>query len=373
MIQAELRVIGGKHEGKAIPLAVGKFLVGRERDCHLRPNSEMISRHHCVFTTDDYTVRLRDLGSTNGTIVNDQPIRGEVVLNAGDVIKIGKLTFEMMIGAPVPAGAPDESQSPDVMPGLNPDTAHLGGGDTQFEIRTDAAAIAGSDTTVMVPSGADTNYDQPAFDPNAAYDPNVAYGQGGEYDPNSTLDPNATLSPGYGIPQGDWQAAGGYPYPGYGQPVPGFPQFPMQAAYPPGYPQPGYGQPAYPQQGFPQPGYPQGGYPQPGYPQGGYPQAYPQPGYPAQQMPYPGYPQPGYGQPPAPAAPQAAPAAPAQAGGRQPVAIPPTRLPDPESTGAAAPVAPVAPSGATPPAGATAEVKPSQSAADIIKAYRQRR
>lgn len=348
MIQAELRVIGGKHEGKAIPLTVGKFLVGRERDCHLRPNSEMISRHHCVFTTDDYGVRLRDLGSTNGTIVNEQPIRGEVVLNMGDIVRIGKLTFEMMIG---PAVA-----TPDVQRGLNPDTAQLGG-DTQFEIRTDSTIIAGADTTVMAPSSGDTSYDQPAFDPShdaayaESYDPNAVY------DPNAAHDPNATVAAGYGMP--DWQA-GAYPgaYPGYGQPMPGYPQYPA-AAYPPAYPQPGYPQ-GYPQ-AYGQPAYPQPypGYPQPGYPQAGYPN-YPQPGYPVQAAP-------------APVAPEPAPAAPAKAGGRQPVVVPPTKLPDPETTGAAAPVAPVAPDAAATPSGATAEVKPSQSAADIIKAYRQRR
>lgn len=347
MIQAELRVIGGKHEGKAIPLAVGKFLVGRERDCHLRPNSEMISRHHCVFTTDDYTVRLRDLGSTNGTIVNDQPIRGEVVLNMGDVIRIGKLTFEMMIGPAVPAGDP----ATEVRRGLNPDTAQLGG-DTQFEIRTDSAIIAGSDTTVMSPGGGDTNYEQPAFD--SSHEAEYA----GTYDPAAGYDPNAAGA-GYGVP--DWQAAGAYPgaYPGYGQPMPGYPQYPA-AGYPPAYPQPGYPQ-GYPQPGYGQPVYPQQAYPPPGYPQPGFPQAG-----------YPGYPQPMYPQQ-APAAPEPAPAAPAKAGGRQPVAIPPTRLPDPETTGATAPVAPVAPAAGTPPPGAAAEVKPSQSAADIIKAYRQRR
>ena len=59
MLQAELKVLGGKQAGKSIALGK-KFLVGRESDCHLRPNSDMVSRHHCVFTLDDYTLRVRD-------------------------------------------------------------------------------------------------------------------------------------------------------------------------------------------------------------------------------------------------------------------------------------------------------------------------
>ena len=97
MLRAELKVLEGKHQGKAISLNVKQFLVGREPDCHLRPNSEMVSRHHCVFLVDDYTVRVRDLGSTNGTYVNGERIQGQVVLKAGDKVEIGKLSFELVV------------------------------------------------------------------------------------------------------------------------------------------------------------------------------------------------------------------------------------------------------------------------------------
>src|SRR4051812_5211229 len=98
MLRAELKILGGKHQGKLIPLSTKKFLVGREQDCHLRPNSELVSRHHCVFSVDDYVVRLRDLGSVNGTSVNGTQLRGEVILKPGDKITIGKLELEMVIG-----------------------------------------------------------------------------------------------------------------------------------------------------------------------------------------------------------------------------------------------------------------------------------
>src|SRR5580698_4698228 len=97
MLQAELKILGGKHQGKLIPLNSKKFLVGREQDCHLRPNSDLVSRHHCVFSTDEYSVRLRDLGSTNGTMVNGEPLRGEIPLKSGDRVTIGKLELEVVI------------------------------------------------------------------------------------------------------------------------------------------------------------------------------------------------------------------------------------------------------------------------------------
>jgi len=104
-MRAELKVVEGKHQGAVIPINRKKFLVGREEDCHLRPNSDLVSRHHCVFTIDDYSVRLRDLGSTNGTLVNDARLNGQIELKDGDTVRIGKLLFQMVIRVSVPSAA----------------------------------------------------------------------------------------------------------------------------------------------------------------------------------------------------------------------------------------------------------------------------
>jgi predicted component of type VI protein secretion system len=98
-MQVALKVIEGKQTGTLVPLNRQKFLIGREEDCQLRPNSDLVSRHHCVIAIDDFTVRIRDLGSTNGTFVNNQRITTQVVLKQGDLIRIGKLAFEMQIRA----------------------------------------------------------------------------------------------------------------------------------------------------------------------------------------------------------------------------------------------------------------------------------
>ena len=116
MLQAELKVMEGKHQGKSVPLNVKQFLVGREADCHLRPNSDLVSRHHCVFLVDDYTVRIRDLGSTNGTYVNGERIQGQVVLQPGDAVQIGKLAFQLVVYQPAPVSVP--AGVPDIEPGM---------------------------------------------------------------------------------------------------------------------------------------------------------------------------------------------------------------------------------------------------------------
>lgn len=316
MLQAELKILGGKHQGKSIPLSTKKFLVGREQDCHLRPNSDLVSRHHCVFSIDEYAVRLRDLGSTNGTRVNGKPLHGEVMLKSGDQIGIGKLELELVIRQRVAV----------------PDTPApvLGASASDAEIAT-TPAITVEDVAIPIPMPSETSFELPTFGAPAD-------------DTSTSLTADTTILPSTA------------PIPG--APLPGTPgQFP---AYP-GMPVAAY------------PGYPAGAYPAaPGYP--GYPQ---QPGYPAQ---YPGYPPgyaavPGYSMPysggyPMPAAPVAAPApAAAPAAAADPLAV---KLPPPESTGVKAPPPPAAPAEGAAAAAPKVE-KPSNTAADIIKSYMQKR
>jgi hypothetical protein len=139
--------------------------------------------------------------------------------------------------------------------------------------------------------------------------------------------------------------------PGVPAQFPGYPP-PAQSPYgTPGYPAayPGYGQPQQPM------GYPQQPMAYPGQYPGYAPQAYPtMPGYPM-QMPYTGY---------APPPSQSAPAPDPNA-----IAV---KLPPPDQTGVKAPAP--APAASTDAAGAPkTEEKPSNTAADIIKSYMQRK
>jgi len=197
MFQAELRVATGKQMGSVISLPVGKFLVGREEDCHLRPNSDLVSRHHCVFTSDEYSIRLRDLGSTNGTFVNGERIRGQVILKEGDRVVIGKLEFDVVVRDP---------SMEDTSTNLSQATqTEVGSPAAQPEpIPADRAA---SETMVELPTG---------------YSPgDTAFG--GMPQPNMGMYGQPPL--GYPQPYPQMQ----YGYPGYQ--MPGYYQQPM--AYPP--------------------------------------------------------------------------------------------------------------------------------------------
>jgi len=55
-----------------------RSVVGRADDCEIRfpmdPAHMDVSRHHCLFEIDPPTVKVRDLGSRNGTFVNGEKI-----------------------------------------------------------------------------------------------------------------------------------------------------------------------------------------------------------------------------------------------------------------------------------------------------------
>jgi predicted component of type VI protein secretion system len=93
----KLRVLEGKNAGQEISVHGKKFFVGRAEDCHLRPGSDLISRHHCVLLIEDGYIGVRDFGSKNGTYVNAERVVGERELKPGDQLTIGPLRFEVHI------------------------------------------------------------------------------------------------------------------------------------------------------------------------------------------------------------------------------------------------------------------------------------
>ena len=76
-MELTLKVISGKHAGQKLRIPAPKFLIGRGEDCQLRPNSDLVSRHHCVLLVGSGGAVIRDLNSRNGTFVNDQKVAGD--------------------------------------------------------------------------------------------------------------------------------------------------------------------------------------------------------------------------------------------------------------------------------------------------------
>ena len=97
-MKVQLVVVRGKPEGKVIPLVGPCFKIGRGETCHLRPNSEQVSREHAEFAIVAEVVSVRDLGSRNGTLVNGKALTSEACqLKDRDLVQVGPLTFAVSI------------------------------------------------------------------------------------------------------------------------------------------------------------------------------------------------------------------------------------------------------------------------------------
>jgi predicted component of type VI protein secretion system len=108
-MEAHFIVLSGPFRGQTFPIPRGKFILGREHDCHLVLDTNSVSRHHCVLLMDDYTLRIRDLASKNGTFVNRDLTRiGERVLAHGDRVRLGDLVIRVeldSVGTATPAAS----------------------------------------------------------------------------------------------------------------------------------------------------------------------------------------------------------------------------------------------------------------------------
>jgi hypothetical protein len=85
--------VEGPLSGQEFEIPSGGLVIGREG--HVRVPDEFLSRRHFeVVREDDGTVRVRDLGSRNGTFLNTLPARNTKV-HAGDEIRAGVNRFKI--------------------------------------------------------------------------------------------------------------------------------------------------------------------------------------------------------------------------------------------------------------------------------------
>lgn len=95
--EACLVVIYGLDLGKKYNLDKPSLIIGRSSKADIQIDQESVSRNHCKIINTGKTIMMRDLGSTNGTYINDELI-DEYVLRDGDFIKIGRSIFKFLSG-----------------------------------------------------------------------------------------------------------------------------------------------------------------------------------------------------------------------------------------------------------------------------------
>ncbi len=98
-MRASLVQIDGPGAARRIYLGEEPLLIGRDADAELRVPSDRVSRRHAVIEPSGEGYAVRDLGSRNGTTVNDHPAVGTIPLQPGDFIAVADAaTFEYQTG-----------------------------------------------------------------------------------------------------------------------------------------------------------------------------------------------------------------------------------------------------------------------------------
>ena len=93
-MSGELEIVTGPLAGRRLPLR-GEVTVGRA-GTDLELNDAEVSRAHAVLRAQpDGTVEVEDLGSTNGTYIDDVPVTGPALLGPGQQLRIGSTVLRL--------------------------------------------------------------------------------------------------------------------------------------------------------------------------------------------------------------------------------------------------------------------------------------
>lgn len=84
---------GGPH----IDLVKDLSIVGRDADCEVQLDHKSVSKQHCILVKTEGLILVRDLGSTNGTRVNNTRVR-RAALMPNDTLSVANLKFTVRFG-----------------------------------------------------------------------------------------------------------------------------------------------------------------------------------------------------------------------------------------------------------------------------------
>lgn len=91
-----LLLTGGPLVGTVIPLGTNPITIGRSPACNLVLEDEYASSQHAALSPSAEGWFIEDLSSRNGTFVDDERLTRPQLLKAGDVIRIGQTTLELV-------------------------------------------------------------------------------------------------------------------------------------------------------------------------------------------------------------------------------------------------------------------------------------
>ena len=93
--EISLRVLEGNEAGTVFSVAKPRITIGRS-NADITIDDRAVSRLHCALEISEDSVLLRDLGSTNGTIVGSQLVE-TATLTSGSTFRVGTHIFQLLI------------------------------------------------------------------------------------------------------------------------------------------------------------------------------------------------------------------------------------------------------------------------------------
>ena len=118
MKRPELEITNGELSGRRFQVKEGGLRLGRSSSNDIHIPDEELSRNHCLFeTSGEAGLRVTDLASANGTLVNGKPLANDPAeLHVGDLVEVGSTVIRVVGDDPEPAsvdlglGAPTGAQ-----------------------------------------------------------------------------------------------------------------------------------------------------------------------------------------------------------------------------------------------------------------------
>ncbi len=114
---ATLKVIQGQQQGHEFPLGPNRSVIGRSTECDVVLEVAAVSRRHAVIVETDGQYVVEDLGSRNGTYVNDKRVVDSAPLSRGDQLLICDVLLEFRL--------PEPESTPEKLSGVAPVGASL--------------------------------------------------------------------------------------------------------------------------------------------------------------------------------------------------------------------------------------------------------
>ena len=88
-----------------VQLSKDRTVIGRQEDCQIRIPIAGVSRQHCEILVRDGSITIKDLGSSNGTYLNQERITSHPAA-AGDLLSVGGQVFLIQVN-----GDPEEVEA----------------------------------------------------------------------------------------------------------------------------------------------------------------------------------------------------------------------------------------------------------------------